>query len=305
VAAHDVWLPGDAGHDSSCSPFARTDCNAEDYLKNFGPERYADRPWFGGASPSGQSSFQLVDAGPFPLLFLHLPQDTPRAEVDWAHEVLDANPGTLAHLTTHRYLVDYRLTDALPSPLNLVQSGRFNALTYLLGGQSLTYHDGLEADELFEELIAAHPNIWGVHCGHVDAEFTQEAVNDAGLPVYEALVDYQSMADGGGGFLRLLKFQPSKNQIQALTFSTSTGEVRQNGDGFDHSIEILLYYRDAVTSELDRFGVDQEALDAFAAAVMNDPATRDSYYASLYADGQRDSQFTWSVDFQAYLDASR
>jgi hypothetical protein len=44
------------------------------------------------------------------LLFLHLAHDTPRAEVDWAHEVLDANPGTLAHVTTHRYLFDYRLT---------------------------------------------------------------------------------------------------------------------------------------------------------------------------------------------------
>ena len=81
VAAHDVWLPDDAGHDSSCSPFARTDCDAADFLENFGPDRYADRPWFGGASPSGQSSFQVVDAGPFSLLFLHLPQDTPRAAV--------------------------------------------------------------------------------------------------------------------------------------------------------------------------------------------------------------------------------
>ena len=61
----------------------------------------------------------------------------PRDEVDWAHGVLDAHPGTLAHLTTHRHLFDYRLTEALPAPLDLLPAGRFNSATYLLGDQGL------------------------------------------------------------------------------------------------------------------------------------------------------------------------
>ena len=295
---------GGGDHDSSCSPFSRTDCDGVNYLEHFGPQEYEGKDWYGGASPSGLSSYQRVDAGAFELLFLHMPQDTPRAEVTWAHEVLDAHPGVLAHLTTHRYLLDYRLTDYLPSPLNLIQAGRFQSPTYFIGGQELLYLDGLEADDLFGELVSVHPNIWA-YCGHVDAEYRQTATNEAGLPVHEILVDYQDMAEGGGGWLRLLKFQPSQNQISVLSFSTQTGEVRENGDGFEHSIQLLKDYRRGVESELEQFGLDPEEIDGLIQQVEDDPEIRDGYYDSLYGEGQRDSRFVLEVDFQAYLDASR
>jgi hypothetical protein len=305
IGGHDVSMYGETPEHNECSPFSHIDCDAVNFQDHFGPERYAGRSWYGGASPSGQSNYQLVDAGAMQLLFMHLPQDTPRAEVDWAHEVLDAHPGVLAHLTTHRYLLDYRLTDALPSPLNLIKAGRFSPLTYLLGGQSLMYLDGLEADDLFNELIATHPNIWAVHCGHVDAEYHQQAVNSAGLPVHEILVDFQDMSDGGGGWLRLLRFRPARKQVEVLTFSTVTGEVRGNGDGFEHSLEILGYYRDVAGEDLERFGADQAELDALLEDVQREGEVRETYRSSLYDDGSRDSRFVLEVDFQAYLEASR
>ncbi len=308
IAGHDV--SGHGGflhpHDATCSPFPHIDCDALDFKANFGADRYLDRPWFGGASPSGLSSWQVIDAEGIRLLFVHLPQDPPRAEVDWAHEVLDANPGTLAHLTTHRYLFDYRLTAALPPPLDLFPAGRFNEATYLLGGQSPMYLDGLKADEVFNELVATHPNIWTVHCGHVDAEFRQRSVNEAGLPVHEVLVDYQDMADGGGGFLRLLTYNPAKKTVTVKTVSATTGELRPNGAGYDHSIDILDAYQGAAAEYLSIFGLEQEDIDTLltAARTEGDPL-REAYRASLYDGGQRDSQFVLDVDFSAYVEASR
>jgi len=291
--------------DSSCSPFETTDCSSADYLANFGPQHYEDRSWFGGASPSGRSSYQLVQAGGMDLLFLHLLQDTPQAEVDWADQVLSAHPGALAHITTHRYLYDYRLTDFLPAPLNLLPGGRFSSLTYNLGDQHLLFDTGLEASEFFDQLVAPHPSVWGVHCGHVDGEFRQQAVNQAGLPVYEVLVDFQEMADGGGGWLRLLKFKPSENQVEALTFSTTSFASRANGAGFQHSLDLLQRYRDAYGADLVDLGLDEQELDALLEEVSAPGPERDGYYESLYGSGARDSSFVLDVNFSDYLAASR
>lgn len=304
IGGHDTSRGITREYDSSCSPFPRTDCDSIDFKNHFGAEFYEDAPWYGGASPSGLSSYQRITVGEMDLLFLHMPQDTPEGEVAWASEILDANPGVLAHLTTHRYLFDYRLTDVLPVPLSALPAGRFNALTYQLGGQVLMYNDGLPADQLFARLISRHANIWGVHCGHVDAEFWQSTPNSADLPVYEVLVDFQDMSDGGGGWLRLLKFAPSEDEVQVITFSTTTGAIRRNGDGFDHSLEILDEYKDAYGDELDAFGLDRDELDRLIDEVREPGELRDIYFESLYGDGQRDSVFTLDVDFSAYIDAS-
>lgn len=305
IGSHDVVGRYDYPIDSSCAGRdpGRMDCDATEYKANFGPDIYGDRAWYGGASPSGLSSYQVIEVDGMALLFLHLVMDTPEPEVEWAGEVLDAHPGALAHLTTHRYLFDYRLTEALPTPLDLFPSGRFTQLTYNVGDQGLVYVDGLSANELFERLVAAHPNIWAVHCGHVDAEFRQASTNAAGLPVHEILVDFQNLADGGGGWLRLLKFAPARDVVEVITYSTTSGEVRRNGAGFDHAVDILDDYRSAAQPFLDGFGLDEATVDALLAEVRMPGDLQDEYYRSLYCGGQRDSRFVLDVDFDAYIAA--
>ncbi len=306
VGGHDTSSPlYTEPIDSNCSPFETTDCSSADYLANFGPQHYEDRSWFGGASPSGRSSYQLVQAGGMDVLFLHLLQDTPQEELDWADGVLSAHPGVLAHITTHRYLYDYRLTDFLPAPLSLLPGGRFGSLTYNLGDQHLLFDTGLQASEFFDQLVAPHPSVWAVHCGHVDGELRQQAVNDAGLVVHEVLVDFQEMADGGGGWLRLLKFKPSENQVESLTFSTTGFSSRANGDGFEHSLDLLQRYRNAYGADLVDLGLDEEELDALLEEISAPGPERDGYYDSLYASGARDSRFVLDVNFSDYLATSR
>lgn len=305
MGGHDTSWGFGGTSDSSCSPFDRTDCTHADFLEYFGPENYADRDWYAGSSPSGISSFQLVEVEGLRLLFLHLPQDVPAAEAEWANEVLDAHPGRLAHVTTHRYLFDYRLTDVLPPPLRFLKAGRFNQLTYTLGGQQLMFNTGVPVEELFSTVISPHPNVWGVHCGHVDAEFRQSMQNAAGLPVHEILADYQDMSDGGGGWLRLLKFKPSDNEVEVVSYSTTSDRIRENGEGFEHSLEILDAYKNAYAGELERFNLDLEELEMLLDLVRTEGSPeRDEYYESLYGEGQRDSWFVLEVDFQAYIDAS-
>jgi len=285
-----------------CGGEGQVGCKVQMYVEHFGAALYKDKPWYRGASTSGESSYQIVEASGFKLLFLHLMHDTPQAELQWAGEVLDAHPDALVHLTTHRYMFDYRLTEALPPPLGAVTAGRFNLIAYTVGGQSA---GPTTATKLFEDFISTHPNIFMVHCGHVDAEFRMKDLNKAGLPVHQTLVDFQDMADGGGGWLRLLHFKPSENKIEALTVSTETGKLRNNGDGFEHSIGILDYYKKAYAKDLEELGLDMTELDALLTAVKTPGALRDTYFSSLYDAGDRDSRYTLDVDFQAYLDAAK
>jgi hypothetical protein len=285
-----------------CGGPGEVGCKVQMYVEHFGAALYKGKPWYRGASTTGESSYQIVEAGGFKLLFLHLMHDTPQPELQWAGEVLDAHPDALVHLTTHRYMFDYRLTEALPPPLGAVTAGRFNLIAYTVGGQSA---GPTTATELFTDFISTHPNIFMVHCGHVDAEFRMKDLNKAGLPVYQTLVDFQDMADGGGGWLRLLHFKPSQNKIDVLTLSTETGKLRTNGEGFEHSIGILEYYKNAYADDLAGLGLDMAELNALLTGVKTPGALRDSYFSSLYDAGDRDSRFTLDVDFKAYLDAAK
>jgi hypothetical protein len=310
VAAHDygTWGQWPEGTDSSCMPdpengLPRVDCEFTAFRERFGPEVYAGRAWYGGASPSGRSSFQQVEAEGLDLLFLHLPEDAPEPEVAWAEGVLADHPQALAHLTTHRLIFDYRLTDIMPSPLDLFVAGRFNALTYAIGDQGLRFTDGTTADGIHQRLVASQPNVWGVHCGHVDGEYRLAETNARGLPAYELLTDFQDMAGGGGGLLRVLTFDLSAETVSVSTVSTETDRARQNGEGFEHSLDILEAYKGTAYDALEGLGFDTSVYDAlFAEIQVEGSELREQYRASLYGGGERDSAFVLDVPFSDYID---
>jgi len=312
VAAHDygTWGQWPEGTDSSCMPdpengLPRVDCDFTAFRERFGPEIYEGRPWYAGASPSGRSSYQLVEAEGLSLLFLHLPEDAPEPEVAWAEGVLAEHPDTLAHLTTHRLIFDYRLTDVMPSPLDLFVAGRFNALTYQIGDQGLRFKDGTTAESIHERLVVAQPNVWGVACGHVDGEFRLSETNARGLPAYEMLTDFQDMSDGGGGFLRVLTFDINLETVSVSTVSTETSRERENGEGFEHSMDILEAYKASAYDALGELGFDTTVYDAlFEEIAVEGSELREQYRTSLYEGGQRDSEFVLEVPFPDYVAVS-
>lgn len=305
-ANHDVgsWGSWPTAVDTSCmrdpSETPQIDCDFTNYRAAFGPEHYTDRDWYVGSSPTGWSSAQRIEAEGLSWLFVHLPMDPPEAEVAWVESILDAHPDHLVSITTHRYLYDFRLTDDLPDPLNLFLGGRFNDAVHLVAGQP-TFVDTVTAEALYERVIAGRPNVWSVHCGHVDGELRQQSVNSQGLPVHEMLTDYQNMADGGGGFLRVLTVIPEEERVEAWTVSTETGEMRENGDGFEHSLDIVQDYAGTAFGALASIGFDTAEFEALLMQLETDEALREQYRQSLYGEGRRDSQFLLDVPFRDYL----
>jgi len=286
--------------DGTCSASSDIDCKAQHYVDNYGPQRFAGRPWYSGASPSGQSNYQTFTAGGQRFLFLHLAVDPRAAEVSWAQKVLDQNRGAAVHVSTHRYMYDLRLVKSLPFPLSFMMGGRYTPLIYDFDSALYT-KDAMEAEDLFQKFIAPNTNIFMVQCGHVDAELREVSKNRAGLPVHEILVDYQELSPKGGyGWMRLMTFDLDKGEIQVRTYSPHAKTFRKNGDSLDASLQAFQIALNNYSSYLTRVGLDKQQLQKQVDYWSQTAAGRKEFSQLLYDGGRRDSEFTLKVDFSAY-----
>lgn len=183
------------------------------FLRHFPARRFSSSTTWKGVSPDSLSSFHIVPTPIGDFLWLFLSVDSPHPTVPWAESVVAAHPGLPTFVTTHVYL---RENGRLPVPY----------LTSLTDGA----WRGISADSLFRGFIAKHPQITMVTCGHVSAESYQASKNIRGDDVHELLQDYQNRVHGGEGFLRLLRFHPSRGFISVLTWSPwlKTFEVDAN-----------------------------------------------------------------------------
>jgi hypothetical protein len=301
------------------------DPNGEHYLANFGPSFYAGKDWYGGASDSGLSNYQLINAGGKEWLFLNLSIDTPASEVSWAHDVLTTHRDKPAMISTHRYMYDYRLF-----------AGRYGEQ---LGGMWAGF-DGAEEDydpngitsqQLYEDLISEHPNVYMVQCGHHHSEWRREdGNNSAGLGIVEILTDYQDSLNGGNGWLRIYTYDTDANTIDVRTYSPTLGRDRSPLDSYFETMLMVPEYAPLLQG---RFGWSQEQFDAMLAQLYADvdgnnfditlyPGYDDvladyeaalryrfdgnvpvmeGLFAAAFLSGERDPSFTLDVAFDSYI----
>lgn len=222
---HDIHYGGSSGDVA--------DYNATNYINYFGPQRYAGKSWYGGASPSKQSNYQVIsynDAGVTKqMLFLHIAVETPAAELAWAQGVINANRDKAVMLTTHRYMQDSEhYAGGIGTALG-VPPGRYPNIWYEVA-EPLYRPDGIEGEVLWNSFIKPNKNIFMVNCGHFHAEYRMTENNNYGLPVHELLVDYQDDTNGGNGFLRTMQFNTDTNQIYVQSYSPYTNSYQTDSE---------------------------------------------------------------------------
>lgn len=199
------------------------------YIERFGPNpthassvgRWIDPAsgqtydWYKGSSPRGYSSYQIVPINGRDFMFLHLDMDCPDEDMAWAASVLSAHPQVLTMITTHNYLAETG------------GSGIFGSGTgqrgYTAGANIGIGPDRNRPEDVFNALVKPFNQVYMVICGHMFAIYNLEKTNDAGNVVHEVLCDYQSLPNGGNGFLRIMDFRPSENKIYNSTYSPSLG----------------------------------------------------------------------------------
>ncbi len=331
----------DAGqwHEDPDNPgeYVGWDPAATNYLKHFGPTRYNGKPWYSGHSPTGRSHVATIDMEGREVMFLHLSLDTPQVELDWAQGVLDANRDKLVVVTTHRYLYDFRLLAGRYGDNPLV--GQFDSVAPTGLADELYDPDGMSSEDFFQDFVAKNRNIFAVIAGHNYAQYHQISTNDFGLPVYEILLDFQSGANGGNGFMGEMIFDFMTGEFSLQSFSPLLGRDRNIGDAFLEVLFGVITFSDVLApvifaetgltveefivllkgDSLDpNFSIPPEEqaimlaalelVDGDARALLESAglydldASWEELYRQIFGDGSRDDSFHYTgINFDAYI----
>jgi predicted MPP superfamily phosphohydrolase len=77
---------------------------SQKFVDYYGPHNFKKYPWYGGASPSGFSSYQTFSGGGIKFLALEVTVAAPKEEIVWAKKVMGDHPDLPVILTTHQML---------------------------------------------------------------------------------------------------------------------------------------------------------------------------------------------------------
>jgi hypothetical protein len=185
-------------HDQT--PFGDPAGTTEYFNATFGEARFRGRDWYGGHYGSDNDNHvELFDAGGTGWVIVHLEYDpfAIPAVIDWVDEVLTTHADRRAIVVTHW------LIDAVGSP----------------SPQAAQYLDRL----------TAHENLVLMLGGHIPGE-GRRSERIGGRDVHLLLSNYQTRANGGDGWLRILRFSPAAGILSVETYSPTKDEYEEDED---------------------------------------------------------------------------
>ena len=206
IGNHDY----DGGEDDGVVARAVTGFN-----KWFGPSRYAGKSYYKGNFPSGSNEnfygVLTINGKQYLILVLEfLPRTT---SLDWAASIVQANPDKEVILVTHSFLfVDGTTADRCDT-------------------QDKPRKDN-DGEQMWDSFVSKYPNIVMVVNGHLTAG---EAARRADLGINGNLINsmfsnYQTDANGGNGWLRIVSFHPSSNTVSVQTYSPFLNAYKTDSD---------------------------------------------------------------------------
>lgn len=175
-----------------------------EYGARFGAHRFNNTPGFTVADDGRFASYKM-SAGGVDWLIVALGYNCGEDAVNEAALALEAEPDRTAVLITHDFL-DYD------------------------GSRSVN------GQYLWDTLVVPYDNVRLVLCGHVHSAARRVDTLDSdgdGAPdrsVVQLLADYQNTADGGGGCIRFLSFDPGSGELTVDTYSPA-GDATKCGFG--------------------------------------------------------------------------
>lgn len=158
--------------------------------------RYQTYSWYGRHyDGTNNNSYQLFSAGGMNFIILHLEYDPTEAILKWANKVLADHPDRRAIAASH----------------NILNYGGFRT-------------------EVGQRIFAAlkdNPHLFLLLSGHVYSEERRTDMVE-GRPIHQVLANYQTRANGGNGWMRLLKFVPEENKIYVKTYSPYLAQYEED-----------------------------------------------------------------------------
>lgn len=163
------------------------------YTQYFPSSRFENYSWWGDSFDENRNNYQLFSAGGDDYVIVHMQYCPTDAAIAWANDVLAELPKRRAIVSTHSYL----LTDG-----SFVRNCQDKSNGAINGAQ------------MWNRLIKRNPNVFMVLAGHIPG-YARRA-DFEGRTVYQLLSDYQDLPLGGGGYLRIMTFEPQNDVICEL-----------------------------------------------------------------------------------------
>ncbi len=172
------------------------------FNNTFGASRFSGKSYYGGYYGSNNNnSYQLFSAGGMDFIVIHLEyDDTPDSAVlTWAN-------GLLTTYNTRRAIV---------SSHNVLGTG--NPATFSSQGSAI--YNALKGNANFFLMVGGHTSGEGRR---------SDTLN--GNTVHTLLADYQTRANGGSGWLRIMEFSPANDEIRIKTYSPTLSTYETDAD---------------------------------------------------------------------------
>lgn len=168
-----------------------------------GINHFVGKDYYGGTSvPSlADNNYTLFSASGLDFIVISMEYSaTPdQVDLDWADALLKAYPNRRAIMVSH-----HTVNTGNPASFSPMGSAMYNALKN-------------------------NSNLMMMHGGHIHGE-GRRADTYQGRTVHSILADYQGRANGGDGWLRILTFKPSLDQVQVQTYSPTRNEYETDAD---------------------------------------------------------------------------
>ena len=198
VGNHDQGPSGDGSPDDTAG-----------YNQYFGASRYSGKSYYGGHyGTDNDNHYELFSAGGMDFIVINIAYMDPGSDgaeltsvLDWANGLLQANSTRRGIVASHY----------------LINEG-FNASW---SDQGLATYNAL----------SGNPNLFLMLAGHWTPPEGQRTDVSNGNRVFTFLSDYQEDGFGGDGWLRILTFVPSSNQIQVQTYSPFINQSENSPSG--------------------------------------------------------------------------
>lgn len=170
---------------------------------------FEKQPGWGGQMQGQNCFWHTFSAGGLDFLVLSLDFGPSDEMLAWADSILDAHPNRKAILLTHEFLGD----EGVLSDPKSSKNARFYG----------SHHDGKARNcgqEIWDKHVRKHPQYFLTLNGHYKGPAARNSMRgDRGNTVHQLMANYQYTANGGNGYLRVLKFLPEAQRIEVRTYS--------------------------------------------------------------------------------------
>ena len=201
----------------------------------------ASNPYWGGTS--GDNYYYLMEENGAKFILLGMGMKWTSTDIEWADNVLKTYSDHFAILMVHDYLTVAGDVELNSSYTNVKM--------------------------LHDSLIAKNDNIGLVLCGHNHGANTNLEYF-GNRPVYSILADYQSLPQGGLGYMRMLKFDVENNLIYVNTYSAYQDSTAYFKDKQTDKSGLYQINKDEFVIQTDFGGTTTRTLATSALKMMAD-----------------------------------